>query len=89
MNATKTIEERLTELENRVSSLESNNISVDTKFEDVVKEILQFEQISASFIQRKFKMGYSRAARLLDELEKAGYVGPAKGAMPREVLKKK
>jgi len=48
---------------------------------------MQFKQISASLLQRKFKIGYSRAAHLLDKLEEAGYVGPAIGAKPREVLK--
>ena len=39
-----------------------------------------------SFLQRRMKIGYSRAARLMDELEVAGIVGPAEGAKPREIL---
>ena len=41
---------------------------------------------SASLLQRRLKLGYARAARVLDELEKAGIVGPADGAKPREVF---
>ncbi|EKD42872.1 MAG: cell division FtsK/SpoIIIE, partial [uncultured bacterium] len=41
---------------------------------------------SASLLQRRLKVGYARAARLLDELEEAGIVGPADGAKPRELF---
>ena len=41
---------------------------------------------STSLIQRKFSIGYNRAGRLMDQLENAGIVGPARGAKPREVL---
>jgi S-DNA-T family DNA segregation ATPase FtsK/SpoIIIE len=41
---------------------------------------------STSLIQRKFSIGYNRAGRLMDQLEKAGIVGPAYGSKPREVL---
>ena len=43
---------------------------------------------SASLLQRKFKIGYNRAARLIDELEDRGIVGPQAGSKPREVLYK-
>ena len=38
-------------------------------------------------MQRRLKIGYARAARLLDQLEKAGFVGPSNGAKPRQILK--
>ena len=43
-------------------------------------------QISASLIQRKFSLGYNRAARIIDQFEERGIVGPAKGSKPRDVL---
>lgn len=58
----------------------------DTLFNDVVKFVVETGKASATFIQREFKLGYARSARLLDELEQAGIVGPIKGAKPREIL---
>ena len=45
-------------------------------------------QISASLIQRKYSIGYNRAARIMDMFEERGIVGPAKGSKPRDVLVK-
>ena len=45
-------------------------------------------QISASLIQRKYSIGYNRAARIMDLFEERGIVGPAKGSKPRDVLVK-
>lgn len=58
----------------------------DSMFEDVVRLVCQFDTASASFLQRKMSIGYSRAARILDQLEEVGIVGPAEGSKPREVL---
>jgi len=44
--------------------------------------------VSVSLLQRKYMIGYSRAARLLDQMEADGIIGPAIGSKPREVLKK-
>lgn len=63
----------------------SNN---DPLFKDAIGLISQFDKASASLIQRRFKVGYARAARILDELEAAGYVSPAEGSKPREVIKR-
>lgn len=65
---------------------ESENSSVDEKFEDAVKIIVESGQASTSFLQRKLSLGYARAARLMDDLEARGIIGPAQGAKPREVL---
>lgn len=46
------------------------------------------ESSSASLLQRRLRIGYARAARILDQLEKAGLVSPAEGAKPRDVLVK-
>jgi S-DNA-T family DNA segregation ATPase FtsK/SpoIIIE len=58
----------------------------DTLFEEAKDLVLQTGKGSASLLQRRLKIGYARAARLLDELEEAGVVGPAEGSKPRDVL---
>lgn len=58
----------------------------DTMFNDAVTFIRDTGKASATYLQRHFKIGYARAARLLDELEKAGIVGPVNGAKPRDIL---
>jgi S-DNA-T family DNA segregation ATPase FtsK/SpoIIIE len=58
----------------------------DPMFEEVVRLVCQFDTASASFLQRKMQIGYSRAARILDQLQEAGIVGPAEGSKPRDVL---
>jgi DNA segregation ATPase FtsK/SpoIIIE, S-DNA-T family len=63
-----------------------NGESRDPLFEDSVRLITQFNNASASFLQRKLSVGYARAARILDELQSAGIVGGADGAKPREIL---
>ncbi len=59
---------------------------LDPMFEDAARMIVSEQNGSTSMIQRKFAIGYNRAGRLMDQLEKAGIVGPAKGSKPREVL---
>ena len=61
----------------------------DELFDDAMNVVLETRQASTSFLQRRMKVGYSRAARLMDELEFAGIVGPAEGAKPREILVEK
>lgn len=58
----------------------------DGQLEEAVRLVCQFNTASASFLQRKMSIGYARAARMLDQLEEMGIVGPAEGAKPREVL---
>ncbi len=60
----------------------------DPLFTQAIGVISQFDKASASLLQRRLKVGYARAARLLDELEAAGYVSPAEGSKPREVIKR-
>lgn len=57
----------------------------DDLFKESVKLICQYDKASASLLQRRLSIGYARAARILDQLEAAGVVGPADGAKPREV----
>ncbi|XCA82337.1 DNA translocase FtsK [Exiguobacterium mexicanum] len=68
--------------EEEVTTIDSD----DSLFEEVVQFILTQETASTSMIQRRFRIGYNRAARLIDSLELAGYVGPSEGSKPRKVL---
>ena len=58
----------------------------DDLFEDAARVIVRYQQGSVSLLQRKLKIGYARAARIVDELESAGVVGPFDGSKAREVL---
>ena len=60
--------------------------NLDSLFAEASKLIVSTQQGSTSLIQRKFAIGYNRAGRLMDQLEKAGVVGQAHGSKPREVL---
>ena len=59
---------------------------LDPMLEEVAKLVVQTQQGSTSMIQRKFSIGYNRAGRLMDQLERIGVVGPQVGAKPRDVL---
>jgi S-DNA-T family DNA segregation ATPase FtsK/SpoIIIE len=59
----------------------------DPLLEEAMEEIVRAGKASASLLQRRLKVGYARAARILDLLEQAGYIGPGEGAKPREILK--
>lgn len=63
----------------------SNN---DPLFNKALEIVMQQDKASASLLQRRLSVGYARAARLLDQLEAAGLVGPAEGSKPREVIKR-
>jgi len=58
----------------------------DELFEEAVRTVCQYDRASASLLQRRLKVGYARAARIIDELEVAGIVGPGDGSKPRDVL---
>jgi len=68
---------------------EASNISLedrDSMFEEAARVIVTNQQGSASLLQRKLKLGYNRAGRLIDQMEDAGIVGPFEGSKPRQVL---
>ena len=58
----------------------------DPLYNDIVEFVINTQKASASLLQRKFKLGYNRAARIVDLLEERGIIGPANGSKPREVL---
>ncbi|SHG94548.1 DNA segregation ATPase FtsK/SpoIIIE, S-DNA-T family [Anaerosphaera aminiphila DSM 21120] len=58
----------------------------DPLFEDALEFILNDEQASISFLQRKLRIGYSRAARIVDQMEEFGILGPHEGSRPRKLL---
>ena len=67
----------------------SSEISIDerdTMFNEAARVIVTNQQGSASLLQRKLKLGYNRAGRLIDQMEDAGIVGPFEGSKPRQVL---
>jgi DNA segregation ATPase FtsK/SpoIIIE, S-DNA-T family len=59
----------------------------DDLFEDAVRLVLEFGKASTSLLQRRLRIGYGRAAHLIDMMERDGIVGPADGPKPREILK--
>ncbi|EKE11916.1 MAG: cell division related stage III sporulation protein E, partial [uncultured bacterium] len=58
----------------------------DPLFEEAKHTVIQTGKASTSFLQRKFRIGYARAARLIDILEDRGVIGPGDGAKAREIL---
>ncbi|MCL4364251.1 DNA translocase FtsK [Patescibacteria group bacterium] len=60
----------------------------DALFNQALEIIMQQDKASASLLQRRLSIGYARAARILDQMEAAGYVGPAEGSKPRDVIKR-
>jgi len=59
----------------------------DELFEDAVRLVMEFGKASTSLLQRRLRIGYGRAAHLIDMMERDGIVGPAEGSKPREILK--
>ncbi len=65
---------------------ESEGFDQDDMYDRVLDEISSLKHVSASLLQRKYRIGYPRAARLIEIFEKEGVVGPAQGSKPRQVL---
>ncbi|MBL4644338.1 MAG: DNA translocase FtsK [Candidatus Pacebacteria bacterium] len=68
------------------ASVGSSSDNEDELYEDAKRVIIEAKKGSTSFLQRKLRVGYARAARLMDMLEERGVVGEAEGSKPREVL---
>jgi len=82
------LEEKLSEETEGFDSLEMTEDWDDPLYEEAKRIVIEARKASASLLQRRLKIGYARAARLLDILEKRGIVGPPKGSKPREVYVK-
>ena len=82
-----------TEMKNNSEShddgYESDEEYEDPLYNEIVDYVIQAGKVSASLIQRKYRLGYNRAARIIDLLEERGIIGPPNGSKPREVLIKK
>ncbi|MBR3972199.1 MAG: DNA translocase FtsK, partial [Ruminococcus sp.] len=63
-----------------------DDIEIDDKMEEAIKYVIDAGQASTSMLQRRLRVGYARAGRMIDDMEKMGIVGPYQGAKPRDVL---
>lgn len=73
-------------LKSPVGHVEEDHGEKDPIFDRAVELIIHTGQASASYLQRKLKLGYARAARIIDQMEQEGIVGPSEGSKPREIL---
>ncbi len=78
--------EEITRVVEEKSGADSLDYLDDPKYDDAVRTVLTTGQASASYLQRRLKLGYSRAARLIEIMEANGVVGPSQGSKPREIL---
>ena len=81
-------DEKLTDLETPSKINEEFSGEEDPLYNEIVEFAIKTGRISASLIQRKYRLGYNRAARIVDLLEERGIIGPQNGSKPREVLVK-
>ncbi len=79
-------EKIMNQLNKAVSEETKNSDDYDEIFEDALELCVKKQKASASMIQRSFRVGYNRAARILDQLYEAGYVGDDEGSKPRKML---
>lgn len=68
------------------SSDDDDGLDVDSKMDEAIKCVIDAGQASTSLIQRRLKVGYARAGRMIDDMEQLGVVGPHQGSKPRDVL---
>ena len=81
-------DEKLTNLDLPSKINEEITGEEDPLYNEIVEFAIKTGRISASLIQRKYRLGYNRAARIIDILEEKGIIGPQNGSKPREVLVK-
>jgi len=79
-------EEVTTKYKVRPQTADVEDQEKDPLFDEAVRVVCEYDRASASLLQRRLSIGYSRAARVLDQLEHVGVVGPQDGSKPREVL---
>ncbi len=80
--------EYLTEITENYEKFEEKGEEVDELFNDAVNFARKLGHISVSLLQRRFRIGYNRAARIVEEMERRGIVGPSDGVKPRKVIGK-
>ena len=68
--------------------VEEHDANEEPLYNEIVKFVVEQGKASASLLQRRFRLGYNRAARVIDLLEERGIIGPNNGSKPREVLVK-
>lgn len=71
------------------NNFEKGNSDCDELFEEAVKQVVECGQASASFLQRKLRIGYNRAARIIEQMEEKGIISGRNGSKPRQILKDK
>lgn len=82
------LEKRVRKLETEKTASANSYINQDDALLEEAKVLSKPQKvITASFLQRRLAIGYARAARILDQLEKLGVIGPADGPRPRKVIK--
>lgn len=87
------VEEKMNQISESTGSMSAGNASAggdadgrDTYFVDAAKLLMDKDKASIGMLQRYFKIGFNRAARIMDQLEEAGVVGPEEGTKPRQIL---
>jgi DNA segregation ATPase FtsK/SpoIIIE, S-DNA-T family len=93
-----TVEQQKAEYDDKLTKLEEKEVISnsseeaeeydDPLYNDIVEFVITTGKVSASLLQRKYRLGYNRAARIVDLLEERGIIGPVNGSKPREVLVK-
>ena len=91
-----TIEQQKAKYDERLLDIDKKEVSNkiekeeydDPLYNEIVDYVIKAGKVSASFLQRKYRLGYNRAARIIDLLEERGIIGPQNGSKPREVLVK-
>ena len=78
--------DEITKIAEEKSGADGIEFLEDPKYDEAVRVVLTTGQASASYLQRRLKLGYSRAARLIEIMEANGVVGPSQGSKPREIL---
>lgn len=78
-------DEKMMNLEEEPAAESSNDYPQDELYEEAKALVVEMQTASVSLLQRRFRIGYNRAARLVDELEACGVIGPSEGSKPRKV----
>ena len=81
--------ERSNKSDKELLEMDESDNNMDPLLEEAIETVIETGQASTSFIQRKFKVGYARAGRIIDQMEERGIISGYKGSKPREVLMSK